>query len=258
MDRSKNRDTRRHGWALVDGIRRTADKFAQHWAQLPPGAWRTWLTSMVIGWLVTSVLMLALVWLARRQIQDETALLQQVLSAIPFGFHAAIWIETPGNSVFMIPVMLAAATFAVWRGYPLRALSIVAAFALIDTVILLGWWVWDRPRPTLVLEGVAAPGFNAFPSGHVAQTISLYGLFVFWWLRASQSYVERIVAIVLLALVTGAVGLARLRLGAHWPSDIVAGAAIGLAWLTVVIIALQRAEATDAHKILSVAQQSDM
>jgi membrane-associated phospholipid phosphatase len=32
------------------------------------------------------------------------------------------------------------------------------------------------------------------------------------------------------------------RLGAHWPSDIIAGFLLGLAWLGVVIVALRRGE----------------
>jgi membrane-associated phospholipid phosphatase len=39
-----------------------------------------------------------------------------------------------------------------------------------------------------------------------------------------------------------AVAFARLGLGTHWPSDIVAGAVIGGLWLAVVMHALRRAE----------------
>jgi membrane-associated phospholipid phosphatase len=48
-------------------------------------------------------------------------------------------------------------------------------------------------------------------------------------------------AVVLLFIVT-LVSVARVRLGSHWPCDIVAGAVLGVAWLSVVIIAFRRAE----------------
>ena len=41
----------------------------------------------------------------------------------------------------------------------------------------------------------------------------------------------------------GAAVVARLRLGAHWPTDIAAAALLGTAWVAVLILALRRAEA---------------
>lgn len=246
----------RHGqqrWVLVQGLRETIEQFARGWARLPRPAWRRWLSTLLLGWLISAGLMLGLVWLGRTLIGDETQLFQQVAALIPFSFHAAIWIEAPGNSVFMIPVMLAATIIAIRRGLPLHALSILAAFCLIDTLILIGWLVWDRPRPTLVLDGIAAPGFHSFPSGHAAQTMSLYGLFVYLWARASSRWTERLFALTLLAVIVCGVGLARLRLGAHWPSDIVAGALIGAAWLLTIIVALRRAEAAQTQPMTSMA-----
>lgn len=230
-------------WVLMQALRQTIEQFALGWRTLPPGAWQSWLRILVLGWVASAALVLLLVWLARALIDDETQLFQRVVALIPFSFNAAIWIETPGNSVFLIPVMLAAAVVATRRGLPLHALSIVAAFALIDTVILLGWLVWDRPRPTLVYDGIAAPGWHSFPSGHVAQTVSMYGLFGYFWMRASARRSEQIFVALLVALLIGGVSLSRLRLGAHWPSDVVAGGLIGASWLAVVIVALRRAEA---------------
>jgi undecaprenyl-diphosphatase len=99
------------------------------------------------------------------------------------------------------------------------------------------WWLWatlmatapvmetvfkqlvGRPRP----EGVAL----GFPSGHATAAAAFFGAVmllagtlpprVCGWVRA--------LALVMIALV----GLARVILGAHWPSDVLAGIALGLA-----------------------------
>ncbi|HEY0734318.1 MAG TPA: phosphatase PAP2 family protein [Herpetosiphonaceae bacterium] len=230
-------------WLLVQGFHATLQRFADDWNAEPAGRRSTWLRTLAIGWVLGAALMLALVWLCRTQIEDETALLQRVLEILPMSFHAAIWIETPGNSVFLLPITLLAVIIAIWWGAPLRALSLAAAFVLIDTLVLIGWWTWDRPRPDLVYGGIAAPGFHAFPSGHVAQTIAVYGLLAYFWVAASTRRLERALAIMLCTLLVVIVALSRIRLGAHWPSDVVAGAILGGAWLAVLIVALRRAEA---------------
>lgn len=190
--------------------------------------------------------MLGLVWVGRVSIGDETVLMLRLVRAAPLSFHAAIWVETPGNSIFLVPLVLAAAAVAVWWNAPLRALSIMASFCVIDTLVLLGWLAWNRPRPTLIYEGIAAPGFNSFPSGHVAQTITVYGLLVYFWIAGTSRRAERCFALLLCLLLVVAVGLARLCLGTHWPTDLLAGAAIGSAWLATLIVALRRAE---AHRV---------
>jgi membrane-associated phospholipid phosphatase len=43
---------------------------------------------------------------------------------------------------------------------------------------------------------------------------------------------------VLLIAIVCITGLARVRLGTHWPSDVIAGIVIGVAWLSVVLRAL--------------------
>jgi undecaprenyl-diphosphatase len=82
---------------------------------------------------------------------------------------------------------------------------------------------------------------HSFPSGHAALCIAVYGFLAYLWIRASKSVAEKVFAVVVVALLTTVVSLARVRLGSHWPSDIVAGAVIGIAWLVVVIVAYRGA-----------------
>jgi undecaprenyl-diphosphatase len=103
--------------------------------------------------------------------------------------------------------------------------------------------MWNRQRPKLIADGIAAPGLHSFPSGHVALMLSVYGMLAWLWWRASRSAAERVVIVVLLAALLGVTGWARVRLGAHWPSDILAGYAAGAAWLAAVLVAQRRAEA---------------
>jgi undecaprenyl-diphosphatase len=72
--------------------------------------------------------------------------------------------------------------------------------------------------------------------------LAVYGLLAYLWFRASRSTVERVLVVVLTTVLLGVTGWARLRLGAHWPSDVLAGYLIGAVWLASVIVALRQAE----------------
>lgn len=235
-------------WALAEGARRTATRFRSDWARLPDAAWRQWITILTWGLVVGALAMLGLS-LAGRRLDRAGALgwdadaLRWILAHSPLSFSTAIWAGTPGNGVFMIPLILCSALLAVWLRRPLIALSILASYFMLDLIVGVGWMTWDQARPDLVLDGAASPDLHAFPSGHVAQMISAYGFWTYLWIRASRSAGERILAVLLLLAATGVIALARLRLGAHWPSDIVAGALTGGYWLAVVVVALRRGEA---------------
>lgn len=239
---------RAYRWALAEGVGRTVRRFRGVWAELPDAAWRRWLWTVILGLVACSLTMFVVTTLGER-LERAGALawderwLRWILAHSPLSVATAIWAETPGNGVFMIPVVLASALLAVWLARPLYALSILASYFLLDVVVGVGWFTWNRARPDLVLGGVLSPGLHAFPSGHVAQVVSAYGFLMFLWIRSSRSAAERTLAVLLLVAVAAVVGLARLVLGAHWPSDMVAGAAAGAAWLAVVVTALRRAEA---------------
>lgn len=76
-------------------------------------------------------------------------------------------------------------------------------------------------------------------SGHVAQTVAFYGLLAWLWCARSRSALERLLAGALFVALVVATAAARLRLGAHWPSDLVAGAVVGGLWLVACCVALR-------------------
>lgn len=234
-------------WVMWEGMRLSAVHLRDGWRALPAPARRAWLIIVGVGLVVCAAMaLLACVWV--RGMADSGALAWEAdaLRAIERGklsFSSAIFLEPLGNALLLLPILFGVGSVAVWSGRPLRALTVVGAFFLADVVVGLGWLTWNRPRPDLIAGGVAAPGLHSFPSGHVAQAAAAYGIVIYLWIMNTRSSLERVFAVLTWVAVVSAVGLARLRLGAHWPSDVVAGAVIGTAWLTVSIIALRRAEA---------------
>jgi membrane-associated phospholipid phosphatase len=237
--------TSNHRWALVRGAATTWRRFRDAWKGLPSAALRGWIKTLVAGFLLCA----ALVAITTKVVQSRAVPLERWdthwllrIEQGPMSFSNAILLESFGNLAYMVPLTLAAAVVAARYGRPLLALSFPIAYVLQRPLVLIGWTLWNRERPKLIAGGIAAPGLHSFPSGHVALMLAVYGLLTYLWVRTSQSWVERVLAIVLLAALLLVTGWARIRLGAHWPSDVMAGYGIGAAWLAVVIVALRRAE----------------
>ncbi len=146
----------------------------------------------------------------------------------PFGTVLAVT-----NSIFRpVPLTFLAAAFALWilatsrgsqRWEVVRAALVGLATSELVTQVLKR--VADQPRPTATIPGLDVHGYpkdpygNAYPSAHTAVAVGLVA--ALWpWLTRPQRAVGVVVALL--------VALNRLYIGAHWPIDVVGGAAIGL------------------------------
>lgn len=215
-----------------------------------PEAWRRWALTLTLGFLGC----MALTWLATHigeglagsgTLHWEEAFIRGLEDDRLLSFHDATWLQAFGSSAMMIPLVILATGMAAWMHRPIRAATVLAVFLLAKVVIFSGWGMWARARPDFINEGIGVPaGLGAYPSGHMVQLIAIYGLLVWFWVRSSRSIPEQLAAWLLLAALALATAFARLRVGAHWPSDLVAGAALGLALLLAAIVAIARAEST--------------
>ncbi len=234
----------RRSWLLAAGLRATSLRLRAAWRAQPARARRRWLATLAIG-LVAAWALCALVTLVVRSAGAgldawDEALLRDVLAG-PWSLATAILLETPGNFLFLVPLLLAAAVVAIHRGRPLLALSFPIGYAAARLAVAVGYLLWDRARPTLAAVD-ASPGLRGFPSGHSAYSLVVWGLLAWLWARSTESRVERALAIALGAAVPLLVGYARLRMCAHWPSDVLAGWLVGAAVLLTLVVALRRAE----------------
>ena len=88
-----------------------------------------------------------------------------------------------------------------------------------------------RLRPEDQQHLVAAQSY-AFPSGHAANATLVWLCLALLLPRGPRARLAAIWAAVWLAL---AVGLSRIMLGVHWPSDVIAGWAFGLFWALLLL-----------------------
>lgn len=141
--------------------------------------------------------------------------------------------STLGRWVYMMPVVSGVALI-LWRKRQYSearflAIAIGGACAL----NLVAKLVFGRTRPDLWLS-IAPEADYSFPSGHAMFTMAVVAslLFLLWHSHAPRGL--QIMGTLLGAAFVGWVGLSRLYLGVHFPSDVLAGWSASLAWVTSV------------------------
>lgn len=96
--------------------------------------------------------------------------------------------------------------------------------------------LFDRPRPDLVPHGTEVLTAS-FPSGHSMMAAVTWLTLAVMLARAEQRRRMKVYWIALAVVVTVAVGVSRVYLGVHWPSDVAAGWTLGAAWALLSLLA---------------------
>jgi undecaprenyl-diphosphatase len=126
-------------------------------------------------------------------------------------------------------VTLAVAGFLALNGKTHAALFVLVAVGggmLLSTLLKIGF---DRPRPDLVPHE-AIVYTTSFPSGHAMLAAVVYLTLGALLARVQPRRLLKLYLLGLAILLTVAVGASRVYLGVHWPTDVLAGWAIGAAW----------------------------
>lgn len=96
----------------------------------------------------------------------------------------------------------------------------------------------DRVRPMVEAPVATAPGAS-FPSGHAMGSTITYGVLLLVFLPVLPPRFRRPAVVAVVALVA-AVGVTRVALGVHYPSDVLGGWLLGVLWLAVTASAFGR------------------
>ncbi|HEX2865832.1 MAG TPA: phosphatase PAP2 family protein [Ignavibacteriales bacterium] len=118
-----------------------------------------------------------------------------------------------------------------WRSLMLVLLAIVGGGLLENLLKLL--IARERPSPVFQLM----PEYShSFPSGHSMMSAVVYLSIAVLLARMQKERIIRIYVVIVALFLTFIIGLSRVYLGVHYPTDVLAGWALGLAWASFVWI----------------------
>lgn len=124
-----------------------------------------------------------------------------------------------GSDFVLIPVALVFAAILFATGSRREGVLLMCALVLAELVYEGLNIAFHRPRPTPFF-GLATPGGHSFPSGHAVKSTVLY---VAMTLFPMRPVLIRAVGVAL----AGVIGFSRIYLGVHYPTDVLAGFALG-------------------------------
>lgn len=170
------------------------------------------------------------------------------------GLHLALALRTPRRTAVMKTVSALArpdvmsgiglvSLIISWRSPVHRSKGVLLAVALSGGGSIIGGMKhrFARERPTII-EALAKEGTFSFPSGHAFISLCFYGILASWWMRTHPRLLNRFA----IALISGKfitlIGASRVYLGVHYPSDVMAGYAAAVPWLTACLIAYNQYE----------------
>jgi membrane-associated phospholipid phosphatase len=171
----------------------------------------------------------------------DAALLDAIRSSGPPAFTRFMWLVTlTGDTVVMTTLVLTAAALLLVLGRRREALVLVPLMILVPLGGDLLKSLTGRPRPPAAEALIAMPHQPSMPSGHALAALAFYGTLALFVIRAGTRSRWSTAAIVALFCAAGAAGFSRVYLGVHWPTDVLAGWALGLVVVYALAVLLAR------------------
>lgn len=158
-----------------------------------------------------------------------TQLIQSLPDWVAFVMHAASFI---GQPLITIPLAAGVIWYGVYRRNRRVAVAGIVALATFTLNSILKLLI-QRDRPEMA--DLLAIHSYSFPSGHASSTLVIFGLLaVIAWqvLPRLRGYI----AVSMISLLIVLVGVSRIYLGVHYPTDVLAGWIVGGTGLLAILV----------------------
>jgi undecaprenyl-diphosphatase len=178
-----------------------------------------------------------------------------LMPQFPGDLGLILFIQSFQNETLRSLMEWASFLFSGWRAITLiilLSLVILRYVGILEAILLpiasLFWffneelkYVINRPRPSpdqvMVLVNETN---NGFPSGHAFIALLILGFLAYILLKKLKSSIIKIVSLIILVFLILLVGISRIYLGAHWPSDVLGGYLSGGLLLAIFIYVYEK------------------
>jgi undecaprenyl-diphosphatase len=160
---------------------------------------------------------------------DEAVLRWMAAHQKPWLQHVMFEITLLGTGLVLMVMVAVSATFLWLSDHRFSALLLVIATWGGVAINSLLKSTFDRPRPQ-VFEWGADVLTSSFPSGHAMTATITYGTVAYLAARLQRRRLARWITLIVAGLMIVLICFSRLYLGVHYPTDVVAGALMGLGW----------------------------
>ncbi len=197
---------------------------------------------LVLALLLTAGALWAFLELADEVIERETDAVDRLLllamrsQADPTDPLGPEWIEEMmrdftalGGVGVLTLIVIAAAGYLVMMDKRRAALAVVFAVGggvLLSMLVKMGI---DRPRPDIVPHGSYVSSAS-FPSGHSMMAAVVYLTLAAMIARVRPRWRTKAYILLWAVFISLLVGVSRVYLGVHWPTDVLAGWTVGSGW----------------------------
>lgn len=229
--------------------------------RLTPRTWLSWLSRRErheIAWLLVGlascVLLLLFLKLASEVMEGDTQSMDtKIVRALrkaddPSKPIGPPWVEgvledltALGGPTVTWLVMLSLTGYLLLQTKYRTALFVFVTAASGDLVNHAIKGVFSRERPTVVPH-LRDAFSTSFPSGHSMESAIVYLTLAAMLMRIVDGRVTKAYCLGLAVLITGLVGVSRVFLGVHYPTDVIGGWIIGLFWASLCWLAAQHYE----------------
>ncbi len=146
--------------------------------------------------------------------------------------NIALQVTSLGNTAVLIMVLAIASVFLYLSRHRYSAYLLWIAVVGEKLINALLKNAYGRPRPSVVTHETQVVSLS-FPSGHAMSAVVVYGAMAYLIGRLAPSRRLRRATWTTAVFVIVLVGLSRIYLGVHYPSDVIGGFLAGFAWVAI-------------------------